>query len=62
MLVILRACGRRHTRRQHHHRRADPAGQIRPGTPFSPDQIAEKYWSVAQSDGTWHSEFRYDGT
>jgi len=29
------------------------AGQIRPGTPFSPDQIAEKYWSVVQSDGTW---------
>jgi hypothetical protein len=20
------------------------AGQIRPGTPFSPDQIAERYW------------------
>jgi NAD(P)-dependent dehydrogenase (short-subunit alcohol dehydrogenase family) len=38
------------------------AGQIRPGTPFSPDQIAEKYWSVVQSDGTWHSEFRFDGT
>jgi short chain dehydrogenase len=38
------------------------AGQIRPGTPFSPDQIAEKYWSVVQSEGTWHSEFRFDGT
>ena len=38
------------------------AGQIRPGTPFSPDQIAEKYWSVVQSQGTWHSEFRFDGT
>jgi NAD(P)-dependent dehydrogenase (short-subunit alcohol dehydrogenase family) len=38
------------------------AGQIRPGTPFSPDQIAEKYWSVVQSDGTWQSEFRFDGT
>ena len=22
------------------------AGQIQPGTPFSPDRIAEKYWSV----------------
>jgi short-subunit dehydrogenase len=38
------------------------AGQIRPGTPFSPDQIAEKYWSVVQSDGTWQGEFRFDGT
>ena len=38
------------------------AGQIRPGTPFSPDRIAEKYWSVVQSDGTWQSEFRFDGT
>jgi len=38
------------------------AGQIRPGTPFSPDHIAEKYWSVVQSDGTWQSEFRFDGT
>ena len=38
------------------------AGQIRPGIPFSPDHIAEKYWSVVQSDGTWQSEFRFDGT
>jgi short-subunit dehydrogenase len=38
------------------------AGQIQPGTPFSPDQIAEKYWSVVQSEGTWPSEFRFDGT
>ena len=38
------------------------AGQIRPGTPFSPDQIAEKYWSVVHSEGTWHSEFRFEGT
>ena len=38
------------------------AGQIRPGTPFSPDRIAEKYWSVVQSQGTWQSEFRFDGT
>jgi hypothetical protein len=37
------------------------AGQFRPSTPFSPDQIAEKYW-VVQSDGTWKSEFRFDGT
>ena len=38
------------------------AGQIRPGTPFSPDQIAEKYWSVVRSNGTWQSEYRFDGT
>jgi hypothetical protein len=38
------------------------AGHIRPGIPFSPDKIAEKYWSVVQSDGTWRSEFRFDGT
>jgi short-subunit dehydrogenase len=39
------------------------AGQVAPGTPFSPDRIAEKFWTVAQSgDGTWQSEFRYEGT
>jgi hypothetical protein len=38
------------------------AGQIRPGTPFSPDHIAEKYRPVVQSEGTWQSEFRFDGT
>ena len=38
------------------------AGQIQPGTPFSPDHIAKKYWSVVQSEGTWQSEFRFDGT
>ena len=38
------------------------AGQIQPGTPFSPQLIADKYWSIVQSDGTWHSEFRFDGT
>jgi len=38
------------------------AGQIRPGTPFSPELIAERYWSIVQSDGTWQSEFRYDAT
>ena len=38
------------------------AGQIQPGTPFSPDPIAEKYWSVVQSEGSWHSGFRFDGT
>jgi short-subunit dehydrogenase len=35
--------------------------QIQAGTPFSADLIAEKYWSVVQSDGSWQSEFRYDG-
>jgi NAD(P)-dependent dehydrogenase (short-subunit alcohol dehydrogenase family) len=38
------------------------AGQIRPGTPFSPDHVAEKYWPVVQSEGTRQSEFRFDGT
>lgn len=38
------------------------AGQIQQGTPFSPGLVAEKYWSVVQSDGTWQSEFRFDGT
>ena len=38
------------------------AAQIRPGTPFSPDHVAEKYWPVVQSEGTWQSEFRFDGT
>jgi hypothetical protein len=33
-----------------------------PGTPFSPDRIAEKYWSVVQPDGAWQSEVRFDGT
>src|SRR4029077_5270137 len=42
------------------------AGQIRPGTPFSPDQIAEKYWSAcdqtapgqANSASTEHDQLR----
>jgi NADP-dependent 3-hydroxy acid dehydrogenase YdfG len=38
------------------------AGQIRPGTPFSPDHVTEKYWPVVQSEGTRQSEFRFDGT
>ena len=38
------------------------AGQIQQGTPFGPERIAEKYWSIVQSDGTWQSEFRFDGT
>jgi short-subunit dehydrogenase len=38
------------------------AGQIQPGTPFSADEIAKKYWSVVQSGGAWQSEYRFDGT
>jgi NAD(P)-dependent dehydrogenase (short-subunit alcohol dehydrogenase family) len=38
------------------------AGQIQPGTRFSPDLVAEKYWSVVLSSGAWQAEFRFDGT
>ena len=37
-------------------------GQIAPGTPFAPDRIAERYWTIVQSADGWQSEFRYDGT
>ena len=35
--------------------------QIVPGTPFDPDRIAETYWTIVQSDGSWQSEFRFEG-
>lgn len=38
------------------------AGAVAAGTPFSPDRIAERYWTIVRSDGDWHSEFRVDGT
>jgi short-subunit dehydrogenase len=38
------------------------AGVIAEGTPFSPARIADAYWTIAQSDGNWQSEFRFDGT
>ena len=38
------------------------AGQIASGTPFDPDRIAERYWSIVESADNWQSEFRYEGT
>ncbi|HWC39432.1 MAG TPA: SDR family NAD(P)-dependent oxidoreductase [Acidimicrobiales bacterium] len=38
------------------------AGQIAPGTPFDPDRIAETYWTIVESDGSWQSEFRFERT
>jgi short-subunit dehydrogenase len=39
------------------------AGQVAAGTPFSPDKIAEAFWTAAQSDsGRWQSEFRFEGS
>lgn len=37
------------------------AGAIQPGTAFDPDRIAETYWTIVQSDGSWQSEFRFEG-
>jgi short-subunit dehydrogenase len=37
------------------------AGQIAPGTAFDPERIAERYWSVVQTDGTWQAEYRFTG-
>ncbi|HKA03213.1 MAG TPA: hypothetical protein VKD67_02760 [Acidimicrobiales bacterium] len=36
------------------------AGQVAVGTPFSPDKIAERYWTIVQSD-EWQPEFRFEG-
>jgi short-subunit dehydrogenase len=38
------------------------AGAVAAGTPFSPDRIAERYWTIVHSDGDWHSDFRIDET
>jgi len=38
------------------------AGIIAEDTPFSPARIADAYWTLAQSEGSWQSEFRFDGT
>ena len=38
------------------------AGAVAPGTPFSPDRIADRYWTIVHTDDEWHSEFRVDGT
>jgi short-subunit dehydrogenase len=37
------------------------AGQIAAGTVFDPENIAERYWEVVQSEGTWQPEFRFTG-
>jgi len=37
------------------------AGQIVAGTAFDPDNIAERYWEVANSNGPWQAEFRFTG-
>jgi short-subunit dehydrogenase len=38
------------------------AGVIAEDTPFSPARIADAYWTIARSEGTWQSEFRFNGT
>jgi short-subunit dehydrogenase len=38
------------------------AGAIAPGTPFDPDRIAERYWTIVESGDSWQSEFRFEGT
>jgi short-subunit dehydrogenase len=37
------------------------AGQIAAGTSFDPERIAERYWEVVHTDGSWQAEFRYTG-
>jgi short-subunit dehydrogenase len=37
------------------------AGQIVAGTPFDPARIAERYWEVVETDGSWQAEFRFTG-
>lgn len=37
-------------------------GAIAPGTPFDPDRIAERYWSIVESADSWQSEFRFEGS
>ena len=37
------------------------AGVIAEDTPFSPAHIADAYWTIARSEGTWPSEFRFEG-
>jgi short-subunit dehydrogenase len=36
-------------------------GPIAAGTPFDPDRIAERYWTIVESTDTWQSEFRFEG-
>jgi short-subunit dehydrogenase len=38
------------------------AGQVKPGTPFDPDRIADTYWDITKgSTGDWKSEYRFEG-
>jgi short-subunit dehydrogenase len=37
------------------------AGQIVAGTSFDPERIAERYWEVVHTDGSWQAEFRFTG-
>jgi short-subunit dehydrogenase len=37
------------------------AGRIVAGTAFDPERIAERYWDVVQTDGSWQAEFRFTG-
>jgi short-subunit dehydrogenase len=37
------------------------AGQIVAGTPFDPERIAERYWEIVHSDGSWQAEYRFSG-
>jgi hypothetical protein len=32
-----------------------------PGTPFDPDRIAERDWTIVESTDSWQSEFRFEG-
>jgi short-subunit dehydrogenase len=36
-------------------------GKIVAGTPFDPENIAQRYWEVVESDGSWQAEFRFTG-
>ena len=37
------------------------AGQIVAGTAFDPERIAERYWEVVHTQGSWQAEFRFTG-
>jgi short-subunit dehydrogenase len=37
------------------------AGQIVAGTSFDPERIAERFWDVVHTDGSWQPEFRFTG-
>jgi short-subunit dehydrogenase len=37
------------------------AGRIAANTSFDPERIAERYWEVVHTDGSWQAEFRFTG-